>query len=348
MTPRASKDGGPDHDSSGGAEFTHGPFAGPPGSSTGPSRALGADLQRRAGAPGTHVIVSSADARRAVVRFGDCRKLMSWLTIHAAGLPALKGLIVDGWTRGTCDAIDLFARRLNATGLMIRSDHKADTGRSPRGGYVVPLARLGSEVRWFLDQGRVVFLLEPRSPFDDLYSLTMAAVPGSDRWMVEVAGPGFDASDLKRGDVTPHEILEATPKHGAYAVSRERCTSQLEYERSLATRFTKVARLLGWPSEQGQPPVDLDPEVVAAKLASRGETLLLEAHIYRPIPQALLHRALDEAVKLRRTMDSCAMPVGNIAISMSYLGRRADPVFWDVVWPSAKYVIGPTARLGHG
>jgi hypothetical protein len=301
-----------------------------------------ASRRRDADSTKAHLIASSVDASRALVRFSDYPKLTSWLLMHAASVPALKGLVIDVWAPSAVQAIHAFASQLDADALLVRSDRRGETGRSPRGGYVVALRDLAGEVRWFLDQGRVVFLLEPRSPFDDLYSLTMALRTDSDRWLVEVAGPGFDASDLKRGDITPHETLEATPTGASFALSRERCASQAEYERSLMTRFGKVARLLGRPSEQWQ---SAAPEAgaVAAELTRRRETLLLEARTYQQIPEALVHAALTHAARLQRTMSSYGLPNTGIAVSMSYLGRQADPVFWDVVWPSRKYVVGPTS-----
>ena len=91
---------------------------------------------------------------------------------------------------------------------------------------------------------RTVFLLEPKSPFDDLYSLSMRF--GDNEAEVEVVGPGFDASDLKRGDESPHELIRLARKsaNGGYVEVGRSELSPAQYRAAWKRRLGKVGRMV--------------------------------------------------------------------------------------------------------
>jgi hypothetical protein len=287
---------------------------------------------------GPYVVTDQREARDALGRLVLYRKLASWLLLYVSGLPTLDGVIATAWNRRTSEAIASFAGRLGGDQLLIRSDTENEDARSPRGGYLVGLEDIEREAKRFLERDRVVYFLEPRSPFDDLYSISLAPSTGWEDWSLEVVGPGFDASDLKRGDVTPHEIFRATRMPAGFRYEREHLVSPLEYAASRSIRMEKVGRLLARASHETYAG-PIDPDDAARELGRRGETLLLDATAYVPITDALLERALAYAERVRPSVDAYRAP----AISMSFIGRAADPIFWDIVWPDTKYIVGQPA-----
>src|SRR4051794_29314343 len=122
---------------------------------------------------GLAVIRDAEDARRAITSYRRYPKLLSWLVLRSAGLPALTGVIVMRWNKEVASGIALFASELGSNRLLVRSDSVTESGHAPRGGYVVTLDQLEAVVCGLLDRGRSVFLLEPASPFDDLYSWSL-------------------------------------------------------------------------------------------------------------------------------------------------------------------------------
>jgi len=265
----------------------------------------------------------------AVGLFRDYPKVLSWLVLHAAGLPALRGVVITRWDAAAAATIERFATSSRSEDLLIRSDSSSETGRAPRGGYLIGVSEVGHVVGRLLDEGRLVFMLEPASPLDDLYSLCLEPAADWRDWMIEVVGPGFDASDLKRGDVTPHERLDVRLDNGEAAVRSRVVASPRVQAAVRRIRFEKAATLLRCAVA--------DVEDV---LRRRGETMLLDAPTYLPIPDELLAIAVEHAAQLQAELAARGLSDRHVSISMSFIGRGARPVFWDIVWPSSKYVVG--------
>jgi hypothetical protein len=238
----------------------------------------------------------------------------------------LPGVIVTDWDADVADGVRALAARWGACELLVRSDTARETGRSPRGGYVLPLEGIPGDVVRLRDEGRVVFLLEPVSPLDDLYSLNFAPDRTWREWEIEIVGPGFDASDLKRGDVTPHErVLLAVDDEQVQVLQRVVASAAVQAA-GRATRLRKAAGLLR-----------CGPDEVEVALRRRGETMLLDEPVYPRIPEELLVLTVRHAMRLRAALLSHALDDRDVTLSMSFVSSNARPVFWDVVWPRNKY-----------
>jgi len=274
-------------------------------------------------------IRDAESARYAIDRFGRFPKLLSWLVLHSAELPTLSGVIVSRWDLDVARGVEEFASALDSNRLLMRSDSSAESGHSPRGGYLIALAQLEAEVRPLLEQGRIVFLLEPSSPFDDLYSMSLQPDLDWQEWQLDVVGSGFDASDLKRGDVTPHEQVRAHLGRNGVMVLERVVAQDDVFRASRAIRLEKAARMLG-----------CSPEDAPTELRELGETMLLDIQTYRPIPDEALIDTIDDAMGLRQELVSRRLDDRHVAISASLLGYAGRRVFWDIVWPRSKYRIG--------
>ena len=271
-------------------------------------------------------VETKQEARAAVDEFRDRPKILSWLVLRAAGLPTPRGIIVTRWNRETAQDVADYIEDIGANSLLLRSDAAAETGRAPRGGYLVTLSDLAREGPDLVSMGRTLFLLEPESPFDDVYSATLEPDAHWHDWAVEVVGAGFDASDLKRGDVTPHEriTISVTSEH-VLARTREIATDAVQAT-VREIRLDKVARMLG-----------CERNAVEAELRRRGESLLADELHYRPIPEVMITAAVRSAASVRLELDLLQLRDRGISISLSFLGECARLTFWDIVWPHTKY-----------
>jgi hypothetical protein len=272
--------------------------------------------------------MNRSDADEAARYFRPYPKLLSWLVLHAAGLPTLPGIILTSWTADAASAAEQFASCWPSDRLLLRSDAAGETGNSPRGGFLVGGSCVEQACRGLLSQGRVVFLLEPISPLTDLYSANLAPDPDWRDWLLEVVGPGFDASDLKRGDVTPHETIWLTAHPSQVVISRRCRISPPGFAATRDVRLRKVAEMLNCGVAH-----------VEHELRRRRRTLLLDFPGYPPIPDSLLSQAIQGAGQVRTALTDYGLNDQNVIISVSFIDRHQRMVFWDLVWPQSKYIV---------
>lgn len=133
-------------------------------------------------------------------------KFMSVLYLCYLGLPTLPGVIVTNGS-GFSAVQSYFANR-GETHVLLRTDSRDETGVYPRGGNLIKITRILRESRKYLANGRILLLLAPRSRYDNLYSINALFTPDTDKIYLEIVGAGFDASDLNRGDISPHETIQ--------------------------------------------------------------------------------------------------------------------------------------------
>jgi hypothetical protein len=288
-----------------------------------------------------------ASAEQASSLYPSHHKIESWLVLWRLGLPTLAGIIVDDWSPQVEKQVREFAASLGADSLLVRSDKAPETGDYPPAGDISPVDEMRNVAMRFLKRGRVLFLLEPRSRFDDLYSLSIG-FRNSKQANVEIVGPGFDASDLKRGDASPHEWLEVSfpAPDQAPALENHTVVTPRAYRRSWEVRLAKVGRLVA-----GEYPASTRPPEEAARagklwLEQHGFRLLLDNRAkYQPIPSRLLDGSLEQCRLLPEELARFGIVDQRFVVSLSFLGRDAEPVYWDIVWPSKKFDV-PARPLG--
>jgi hypothetical protein len=288
------------------------------------------------------VIRSRADGQQLLGQFPRLNKLRSWAALWALGVPTLRGVVVDEWSTSTATAVEAFAASIGSARLLVRSDAAHETGRYPRGGFEIGLEEVELVVASLTLLGRVPFLLEPRSPLADEYSLGILSWP-REPLQIEVVGPGFDASDLKRGDMSPHErfSIERSP-HGARSIPRvisHEVVTPSVYLQSWNDRLQKIASMLAMTeardlSESVRPP---DSEI-RTRLEALGETRILRAEQgYEPISDDLVMEAIQWSEFIARNLPQLGFPGEPLVVSMSYWGPHLEPIYWDVVWPATKF-----------
>jgi len=139
-----------------------------------------------------------------------CLKTASMLWMQSLGLPVLSGVVISDWSKSSAVAVHKFSHKGRFSELLLRIDKRHDRWTRRRGGYLVTLTQVPATVKELHREGFMAVLLEPASPYDDQYSLAGVTVPEQEKLIVEVVGPGFDASDILRSDLQPHERWEVT------------------------------------------------------------------------------------------------------------------------------------------
>ena len=128
----------------------------------------------------------------------------------ANGFPTLPGFVLRGWTQNTGAAVKLFCEDHCLSELLVRVEKPFQRWVRRRAGYTIPVSKAQSLVDDLTSEGFFTILLEPASPCADLFSLTIVCDVWSGKADIEVVGPGFDASDILRSDIKPHERFEMT------------------------------------------------------------------------------------------------------------------------------------------
>jgi hypothetical protein len=196
---------------------------------------------------------------------------------------------------------------------------------------------------FFFGLGRIVAVYEPADPFFNSYNVNVLFESATDVW-AEVLGPGFDASDLQRGDLSPHEVfsISLTPKGVITEIQRVHRVDQPEYETSKQLRWQKMRRKL----EQSPTPrlaraIRSDLKL-PQKLERHLKTLrspLFEAQHYVPVSETLLTNTVSAIVRsgiinLFSSSTGIGFPL-NFSTSLIDGGRRQ--VYWDIVSPALKF-----------
>jgi hypothetical protein len=198
-------------------------------------------------------------------------------------------------------------------------------------------------------EGTIAVLLEPASPYADQYSMAGVAVPEQQKIIVEIVGPGFDASDILRGDIQAHErwelaLTSALLGRGSDAADRaERIhlSTSEEYEKSIQERLAKIGARINNPAF---PDAVLKAHGVnMARLSEAGADFLRKTHqmallknakVYTPIPEKYLVSFARYAQNLLSGLAAYGIHLGPTSFAASVLLKRGL-IFWDF-FPASK------------
>jgi hypothetical protein len=220
------------------------------------------------------------------------------------------------------------------------------------GGYLVTLEDVQTEALNYFELGRILFFLEPCCSFDNSYNIN-TLFENDQSLLLEIVGPGFDASDLQRGYTTPHEIIQIdnamlktgmTPSQSSFeqVVRRTFLVDNRSYENSVRQRYIKIAKRLkdrGKILFEERETSENDLIAMArAYLQDNGhQMLLLNENNYTPIPTHHLYEIYSYIYNLPERLQHYVNHGLPFVVSSSYVKKGTKLVFWDIVWPKLKY-----------
>ena len=277
-----------------------------------------------------------------LAKFQGCWKSSSLLWMQANGFPVLPGVILSGWSEASHQAVIRFCRERNYSQLLLRVEEPRQRWTRRRGGYILALERIPDVIPALVREGLIAILLEPASPYTDAYSLACVCDIALGSADVEVVGPGFDASDILRGDITPHERFEVSLVGDGAQLHHPRAkrTFLIDQEPYLATvqrRLIKIGAKLRNPFFPDEVMTSSSSQNLAEEaedyLTSSGQTTLLKHRgAYEPIPPTLFEVFLHQASRLRRTFLSASLPWRTLSFACGFLPRERF-IIWDFFSP---------------
>ncbi len=222
--------------------------------------------------------------------------------------------------------LNRFLRDIGAASALIRHDRRNEAPPYPRGGFLVPEAKLLQAIHPFFSDDRIVAVYEPINRLQNGHNLNLL-FRSTDEVLVEVAGPGFDASNLQRGDITPHEVLavQVSPNGVPKKIAVVYQTTDEEYRRSVRARIEKLQEFPTFSE------ADTDDETLRSDL--------LRTQTYQPISRNLIKQTLIAIVSsgfIQRFTELAGVGFP-INISTSYVEHGRRQIFWDAIAPSLKF-----------
>lgn len=272
-----------------------------------------------------------------------CWKATTILWLQAMRLPVLSGVIIPEWSAQAVALVRRFCRQNRFSELLLRIDKPGERWTRRRGGYIVPLSKVRESVNELSREGMITILLEPASPYSNYCALGAVTLPDEEKMAIEVVGPGFDASDILRSDLQPHERYEVPlAPHGyhlnlseARRFRRTYLVNSTVYQKSLEQRLAKIGARLDNPAF---PDAALhSPKAGRRELIRRATKFLDESHqdlllkhqtTYTPLSKTYLLRFVSRVGYLLDCLASYGIHLGATSISASLVSDRRL-VFWD-------------------
>ncbi|HEX7859110.1 MAG TPA: hypothetical protein VF773_02155 [Verrucomicrobiae bacterium] len=259
------------------------------------------------------------------------------------GLPTLDGIVATKWDSKVEKAFGKFANTQKDGLLLVRHDKNPEAPPYPRGGFLVPYQTIREVFEYFIRLGRIVAMYEGADPLANGYNVSALFESPSSVWL-EIVGPGFDASDLQRGDASPHEVYSAAVRTDGVVTELklvQRIASE-EYRRAVVERIAKVKRKM-----------DTSPSLELANRIKKVRNIPNEIEVYlaqikspltgfdsyQPIPTALLEKTVTQlsvSRVLERFRESTRANYPMVVAS-SFVENGNRQVFWDIVSPTLKY-----------
>ena len=268
-----------------------------------------------------------------------CLKATSMLWMRALGLPVLSGIVVNGWSKDSAAALNRFCKQNDSSSILLRIDKRHDRWTRRRGGYILHKTAVPGVVKELKREGMLALLLEPASPYCDAYSFAAVTVPEESKIVIEVIGAGFDASDILRGDIQPHERwniglgTNSRREHSPRSFERISLATTEQYTRSVQQRLTKIGARTKNPAFPG---AELDKysaeelaEAGTAYLKDTRQTLLLKnASRYTPVPEKHIVAFARSVENLLAGLAGYGIHLGSSSFAASLIPKRGL-TFWD-------------------
>jgi hypothetical protein len=179
-----------------------------------------------------------------------------------------------------------------------------------------------------------------------MFSLTSVCDLESGKLDMEVVGLGFDASDILRADILPHERFELslgkrelkTPALSKLQIRRTHLVGREDYKTSIQQRLVKIGARLRNPSfrDEVMGAAGLDQAVLIQEathfLRTSGQTTMLDHQEYEPIPSRLLNMFLREFLRLFERIRASRIQWKLLSVASSFLPEDRL-VIWDFFSP---------------
>lgn len=236
--------------------------------------------------------------------------MRSYLHLHKLGCPVLKSCLLTDLQDS--EMYKTIIRHIGSSKATLRFQYTEPENAPRRGGNCIKISQ--SVIKQFWNERYILWLMEGTNRLSDLYAININYNEMIDKITFEIVGRGFDASDINRGDITPHQIItvERPELRGYYDEIWKRAKVMIinseNYRQTLSIRKQKLLKMnCHFKEDQFE-------------------------YSYVPISLSLLEK-LD---RYAQWIFESYKYKGDITISVSVL-ENGRIVFWDAQTPKEKY-----------
>lgn len=278
------------------------------------------------------------DLDEAIADLIGFNKFLSILFLRKINFPTLNGIIITKWSEYSLEKVEYFTKRYGFTRLLLRHDKNPEKPPYPRGGYLVEHENIEQETKRYIEQNRIVFWLEPANCLHNIYSIN--CLFNRDDILFEIVGPGFDASDLQRGDQSPHEVISMDIGSGRIIKRKINANNTNIYRKSVEWRYLKIASNIEKNNKIVFSKQDDTTRIYQTKkyLLEHGFDLLTRnENQYTAISDKkirLLFSYLKQTVSDLSKLTKVDYP---FVVSCGYIHSIHRLIFWDITWPERKF-----------
>lgn len=290
-----------------------------------------------------HLSSLNPDALWTEFEVGQYPKWSTACLLRSLDIPVLDALFVAPSTSPSvaCEAAREFASLHSQERVLIRTDGGVESGDYIRGGNSPTIEQATDIIPSVIAKDRALVLTIPTNRFDNRLAVNLG-LDGDGKFRIEVAGPGFDVSDLNRGLITPEVIAHVAgvdwfdfrkPSYPFCSIEYPDVDPQQRRKRRLRRTAQELLPRFGVTQASD----DERSPVLWAKewLERNGNTGLFEKP--RPDLSFLDVCRLYETAFMIGIAYRTKSRWSHLSVSLSDLGDPHGVVYWDVVNPSRKF-----------
>lgn len=135
----------------------------------------------------------------------DNEKIATYQFLSSIGCPVFDSVLIDENENFTSEKILKIKKVLNSEYCTIRYQYIKPCINPIRGGNKSIIG--ADELNMKKVEGTQMWLLQPIDRTKNIYGINMYINRNLNSFVIECVGKGFDVSDINRGDITPHEII---------------------------------------------------------------------------------------------------------------------------------------------
>jgi hypothetical protein len=261
-----------------------------------------------------------------VLRSRHLYKTLSLLLARRVGVPILPTLLL---VDDNPSALEKFGEAYGWP-LMIRMDFSNLPKRKTLGGIPLRSLLIAQHVNRFLFDQKCVPLYHPHlDRFKDSHSCGVLLSHRSSEAQIEVVGQGFDASDLRLGNTTPHETIAADILDGCFRRTSQVSPQQYSQQRKeRSDRIKSFIRYIDHANNYGELLPDLKRFDCVDEHTPRMAVRRLPK-AYSPLEPAAIRELCDLSCRIHSTVMP-ALPKSEHCVASFSRVPRWGWVLWDV------------------
>jgi len=174
-------------------------------------------------------------------------KVETYQLLSKLGCPVLNSVLLTDSKELSQASIHEIQHHLQSNYSTLRFQYINPNSKPIRGGNLVKLDLLS--LNKFRSNDYQLWFMSPLDRLENNYAINITYRKNFDQIIYEIVGKGFDASDLNRGDLNPHEIIYINPPQdrGNYGYITYRLkvniVDRAEYLESINKRMVKLSKM---------------------------------------------------------------------------------------------------------